>query len=284
MTTIVPPGVTPTGERVERDIPGVGLVVFENYGPGEWMTQKGEPAKRSRRRYLLDGEEVDSVSSIVDALRKEALERWIEDQACRGAVQAERLGELTDVPEEDYAWRIRSLGLGASAKRDEGADRGTVIHEAMQGLAEGRVPNPADVPGAARPWIQGAMRAWLALEITPGNVILSEEIVAHPELRYAGRPDLVAKIDGVVTLLDYKSGRGRVYGEAHFQTRLYQMALACCGIPVERIVLVGIADDGGFELIDCAVTEDQAAALLVVHRARRLVNASMADQRRRAKP
>jgi hypothetical protein len=277
MTAIIPPGITPTGERVERFIEGVGLVVFENYGPGTWMTKKGEPAKISRRRYLLDGEEQDAVSSITDTLDKPALQRWIEDQATRGAVVAERLGELVDVPEEDWAGRVKSLGIGATAKKEEGGDRGTVIHTAMDDLTRGIIPNPADFPEIGRPWVRGAMRAWLKLD---PKVIASEEIVCNPELGYAGRPDLVATVDGKVTLIDWKSGKGRVFDQSHYQTRLYAMALHFCGIDVERILVVGIGNDGGHELIDCAVTEEEAKALITVYRSRKRANSSMATQRK----
>ncbi|HET6867718.1 MAG TPA: PD-(D/E)XK nuclease family protein [Solirubrobacteraceae bacterium] len=281
MTTIVPEGVTPTGERLERVIENVGTVVFENYGPGEWMTKAGKPAKTSRRRYLLDGEVLDSVSSIVDALRKEGLERWIETEATRGAVLAERMGELADVPEEDWAARVKALGLGATAKRDEAADRGTIIHAAGHALTEGHVPNPAEFPEAGRPWVQGMMRAWLAL--APSEIVAAEQIVCNPVHLYAGRPDLVAVVDGRVTLVDYKSGKGRIYDSAHFQARLYAMALRHCGVEVERIVLVGIDDAGGFQLVECAATEKAAEALIAVHRARKAINADMAAQRRIAR-
>lgn len=278
---IVPTGVTPTGERFERVIDGVGTLVFENYGVGEWMTKKGEPAKKSRRRYLLDDTELDSVSSITDTLNKPALQRWIEDQATRGAVQAERMGELQDVPEEDLVDRVKFLGLGASAKRDEGADRGTAIHAAFHALAvEGKVPNPADFPGIARPWVQGAMRAWLTLK---PEMIAAEEIVCNPDHGYGGRPDLLAVVDGKVTLIDYKTGKGRVFQEAHYQTRLYEMALRHLDVQVDRIVIVGIDDQGGFEPVDCVATEEDAIALIHIYRANKRINAGMADQRKLAR-
>lgn len=281
MTTLVPTGVSPTGERVVRDIPGIGVLAFENYGPGEWMTKKGEPAKKSRRRYLLSDDELDSVSSIVDTLSKPALYNWYEDHGARGAVQAERMGELVDVPPEEIVKRIRLLGLGASAMRDEGADRGHAIHAAFHRLAvDGKVPNPADFPGIARPWVQGAMRAWLAMA---PKMIAAEEIVCHPELGYGGRPDLLATVDGKTTLIDYKTGKGRVFDQAHYQTRLYEMALRCLGVEVERILIVGIADDGGFELIDCDITEEEARGLILVYRSRKRANSSMAAQRAAAR-
>ncbi len=277
MTTISDPRLIPGGQTITRTF-DFGTLKFEDYAAGTWLTKAGAPGKTARRHYLLDGEEVYSVSSIVGCLDKPALVRWIEDQATRGAVQAERLGELAGVPEEDWCRRVRSLNLGASAKRDEGADRGTIVHDALHTLAvEGRAPNPADVPGIARPWVRGAVAAWLSLG--DGDVIAAEEIVCHPELRYAGRFDLLRMLVGQRTLLDWKSGRGKIFEAAHWQARLYAMALERCGEPVDRIVLVGIGDDGGFELVDCACTEQDAEALLRVHRAQKRIQSDMRAQR-----
>ena len=281
-TVITPPEIETGGVTVTREIDGIGTLKFENYGPGQWLTQKGTVAKKSRRRYLLDDEELESVSQIVGVLDKPALVNWAEKHGAIGAVQAYELGELAGVHPDDYVARIRSLNLGASAKRDEGADRGKAIHTAFHRLAvDGRVPNPMEFDGVARPWVQGAMRAWLTLD--PGDVILAEQPVCHPGLRYAGTPDLVAVIDGQVTLLDYKTGKGRIYEQAHWQARLYEMALAECGIEVEAIKLIGIADDGTFEVIDCAVSREDAEHLLAVRRAGLRVARGMASQRKAAK-
>ena len=280
---IRPAALTAEGRTVTRTIPGVGTLVFEDFPAGGWMTKAGEPAKTARRRYLLDGVELDSVSNIVGTFDKPALVRWIERQATVGAVQAERLGELAGVPERDWAYRVRSLGLGASAQRDEGADRGKAIHAAFHRLAvDGRVPNPMEFDGVARPWVQGAMRAWLALN--PGDTILAEQPVCHPELGYAGTPDLVATIAERTTLLDYKTSRnGRIFEQAHYQTRLYALALAECGITVDHILIIGVGDDGTYEIVECAATNDDARHLVAVYRARKRVLSSMADQRRTAK-
>lgn len=272
----------PAGEIVEQEIPGVGLLRFENQGPGEWQTQKGEPAKKARRRYLLGEEEFDSVSSIVDTLSKPALLRWYEDHGARGAARLARDGELDDVPEEEIVDRVRAARQGAEAVAREGADRGTAIHDAFHRLAEtGEPPNPMDFPGPFRPWVQGAVRAWLALDPEP---IRAEFLVCHPEHMYAGRPDLYALCDGRRTLIDYKTGKGRVFPEAHFQTRGYAECFEACGLePPERIVIVGIDDNGGFELVDCEADRLDWLALVHTFRARKRINAGMAAQRRAAR-
>lgn len=275
----------PHGEVVEREIDGVGLLRFENFGPGEWLTQKGEPAKKSRRRYLLNGDEVDSVSSIVSTIEKPGLYPWYEANGAIGAVRAERMGELEGVPESEYVERIRLLKLGATFARDEGADRGKAIHLGLHTFATtGEPPNPADLPGAWRPWLSGAMSAALALGLSPESLIEAEQIVCHPSYRYAGRPDLYARVNGLRTLIDYKTGKGRVFEQAHYQTRLYAECFEHCELdPPDRIVIVGIDESGGFEPVECEATALDAWALLETFRSRKRINAGMAAQRKALK-
>lgn len=275
------------GEVVEREIPGVGLLRFENCGPGEWLTQAMQPARKGRRRYLLEahgGEvvELESVSSIVAALDKGGLPEWIEREATIGAVIAERQGALMDVPREQWLARCRALKLGASFARDEAAGRGTAIHVAFKGMAEtGEPPNALDYPEAWRPWLRGSVRAWMALDPEP---IESEQIVCNPGLRYAGRPDLYAMCHGKRTLVDYKTGKGRVFDQGHYQTRGYAECFEPCALePPDRIVIVGIDSDGGFHLVDCEATAPDFHDLLNVYRARKRINAGMAAQRKALK-
>jgi hypothetical protein len=274
--------VVTQGEVVERLIPGLGELRFENFAAGEWLTQKGAPAKKSRRRYLLNGEEFDSVSSIVGVIDKPALISWVEKHAAIGAVQAERMGELKDVPEEEYVDRCRALKLGASAARDEGADRGLAVHTAFEAMARtGEPPAMGDYPGAWHPWLRGAVRAWVALDI---ELIESEEIVCNPEHGYAGRFDLYGKADGERVLVDYKTGKAKVYEQAHYQTRGYAECFEPCGLePPDRVVIVGVDDAGGFQLVNCEASAEDWYDLLNVHRSRKRISAGMAAQRKALK-
>jgi hypothetical protein len=271
------------GEVIERDIPGIGLLRFENCKAGEWLTKRGEPAKKGRRRYLLGGEEgdeMDSVSSIVGTLDAPALLHWFEDHGARGGAKAALMGELDGVPDEEILDRVKLLGLGASAQRDEAADRGTAVHLAFETLGRGEPLRLSTYPAEWRGWMQGVARAWLALNPT---VRESEQIVCHREHGYAGRFDLFADAGGPA-LIDYKSGKGKVYDKAHYQTRLYEMARRACGMePADRIVIVGVDNDGGFQLVECEATEEDALALLHTFKGRKRINAGMAAQRKALK-
>jgi len=269
------------GTVYERETP-VGLLRFVQCAPGEWLTAKGEPAKKPHRSYSLDGTELDSVSSIVGCLDKPALLHWVEQTTAIGTAQAFRLGELDECPDEEIVDRLKLLQLGSSAARDMGADRGHAIHLAFEGLARGEgMPDLETFPAQAVPWLRGAARAWLRMSPV---VDVIEGSVVHPEHSYAGRFDLIAKIEGRRTLVDYKTNRGRVYDSAHYQTRLYAMALEASGYePVEDIVIVGVDDDGGVKLVHCEATEEDALSLLHVARSRKRVNAGMAAQNKAAK-
>lgn len=267
---------------IERSIPGLGLLRFEEADVGQWLTKKGEPARKAKRVYTLNGDELVSVSSVVGVLSKEALMAWHEDMGARGAIAAHHLGELDDVPDEDIIKRVRLLNLGAAAKRDEGADRGKAIHAAFESLARtGEPPDPSELPGEWRPWLRGAVRAWLAMNPDPLHI---EEIVCNPLQQYAGRFDLIANVDGRRLLIDYKTGKGRVYPESMAQTGLYRLALEPSGIEdVEGIIVVGVDDGGGFELVTGCAHADELEALLTVARARRRWAAQMATDRKAAK-
>jgi hypothetical protein len=270
------------GEIIEREFADF-TVRFENCGIGQWLTAKGEPAKKPRRRYLIDGVEVCSPSQLAGCLDKPALTRWIERESVIGAVYAERAGELYGVPEQDWPWRVQSIRLGASAKRDQGAERGTVVHEALHTLAvKGRVPDPMMVADYARPWLQAAVLAWQALDVR--KVIEAETIVGHPELGFAGRFDLFAMCgpDNTLTLIDWKtSPKGEVYPESHWQARAYAVAIErSLQTSVEAVKLIGVGPEGGFELIDCEITRQDLESLIAVHYARKRVEASQRAQRR----
>lgn len=254
------------GETVERDIPGVGLLRFENFNRGEWLTQKGEAAKKSKRRYLLGEQELDSVSQIVGVLDIFALRSWYEDHGARGAILAERMGELECVPEEDIIKRVRALGLGADSAKGRATDRGVVMHTALQTLATtGEPPNLGDHFPEHRPWLMGATALWQALDPEP---VESELIVCNPDLGYAGRLDLLCRTDGLLTLLDYKSGKGRLFSQAHWQTRGYAECLPHCGYEMpDRILIAGVDDEGGFQVVECSKSSEDWAALVHVYRA-----------------
>jgi predicted RecB family nuclease len=80
-----------------------------------------------------------------------------------------------------------------------------------------------------------------------------EQVVWSDRHRYAGTVDLVARVEGRLTVVDYKSGK-RVYQEAHLQLAAYAAALAEMGhedCPHGCIVRLPKVAEDVFEVVPC---------------------------------
>lgn len=252
-----------------RDLPGGARVEFE-YAPVGWPT-KSKPdqlRKQEWRRYYhvnAAGErtELTSVTTILDVLAKQALYAWHEDHGARGAVEAQRMGELPDdLPLDEVVGRVRALGLGAQAAKKRAAKRGLDVHDALEQWARtGDLPDPAVMDAEHRPYLRGLARALLELDPVP---TACEQLVCSSEHRFAGRYDLRATVQGADALLDLKTNvAGRGWPEAHVQLPAYALAeLECGGTLPERLLVVGVGPDGVFNVDECCGGPEDFLAVL----------------------
>jgi hypothetical protein len=177
-----------------------------------------------------------------------------------GAKRRQRLPSVTTIlrgswPKSDglLEWLIRQAN--PEAVREEAADRGKAVHKFVETyLTTGELLPFDDFPAAWHGYLRGA--AGFLWDHDPQPLAV-ERLVCHPELRYAGRLDLIATLrdaPDAATLLDFKSNpKGNVYGEAHAQAAGYVIADARCGgDPIERVRLVGIAEDGSYQVVEGA--------------------------------
>jgi PD-(D/E)XK nuclease superfamily protein len=195
---------------LERIVPGVGTIVFEQDDKRRvyWFTPEG--GKRRQR--------MPSVTTILRATwPKPALLEW-------------------------YA----KHGRDTETLLERAAERGKAVHAFVERfMATGDLMAFSDFPAGHHGYLQAAARfLW---DFFP-QAIATERLVVHPELKYAGRLDLIAMVDGEPTLLDFKSNtHGRVYTEAHVQATAYAIAdERCGGEPITRTMLVGLAEAGDY--------------------------------------
>lgn len=199
-----------TDVHLERTIPGVGLIEFAETEKSRayWFTPEG--AKRRQR--------MPSVTGILrSSWPKPALLEW-------------------------YA----KHGAHTETLLEEASQRGKAVHKFVEVyMTTGEVMDVTDFPPAYRPYLSGIARFIWDYDPQPLAV---ERLIVHPEMRYAGRLDLVAGVRDVVTLLDFKSNpRGRVYTEAHVQATAYAIANERCGDGVvDQIMVIGISDTGDY--------------------------------------
>lgn len=178
-----------------------------------------------------DGKRVPGVTTILGLLNKPALVPW-----------ANKLG-LEGIDVRKYV--------------DDKADIGTLAHlMIMSDLTN----SPYEVSEYSKKQIDQAENAVLSYfewkkskKVLP---ILVEEPLVSEVYGYGGTVDLLAEVDGVPTLIDFKTGKA-IYPEMMYQVAAYDRLMVAqvdnedyASIPVPeqwRIIRVGRDEDEGFE-------------------------------------
>jgi hypothetical protein len=97
-------------------------------------------------------------------------------------------------------------------------------------------------------WAFRAFETWATrVHLKPVRI---ERIVVSKVHGYAGTADLIARVDGVLSLIDFKTGKA-IYPEAHLQSVAYGVALEEMGyaaLPGLIVRLPKLETDAGFEV------------------------------------
>lgn len=180
-------------------------------------------SKAHIRYKLADGKVVPGATTITGLLNKPQLVRW-----------ANKLG---------------LEGIDSSKYTDEAAAVGTLAHEMVQAHLQGETVDtnmfsPLQVELAENALI--SFYEWLARhEVEP---IMCEVPMVSEKYKFGGTVDCYCKLDGVPTLLDFKTGKA-IYDEYFVQVSAYKELLVERGYPVERVQILRIGRDEteGFE-------------------------------------
>ena len=200
---------------------------------------------------------VTTVTKVLDA---PALTYWKMGQVAESAIaNAERLIEDRETGKAEAAKKWLLI-LPTTAM-----DRGSRIHQVLEFILR-RATNVPVEPADANA-VAGA-RLWLnEHKVKPLEV---EAFLINETLEFGGTCDLIAEIDGVVWLLDWKTGGsvtqpdGTVYDEMRLQLAAYAHAefIARPGDPerhpvpgIERYGILHVTD-GGTRLYEAEVTEE----------------------------
>ena len=182
-----------------------------------------EKTKAHIRYKGANGENVPGVTTILGILNKPALVKW-----------ANNLG---------------LQGIDSSRYRDEMADIGTLAHYLIMCHLTGQTPDTADYSPNQLEMAENATLSYYEWEkghdIEP---ILVEAALVSPQYGYGGTVDLYAAVDGVPTLVDFKTGKA-IYPEMVYQLAAYKQLLQEHGYEVgpARILRIGRDADEGFE-------------------------------------
>ena len=204
--------------------------------------------------YWLDGKRAPNVTTIIrGGLPIPALVDW-----------SARVTAAWVVDHQDELPRLFAGGREPAVKYLEGIHdevrntagvKGTLIHKLAEAIVHGL---PTEVPQELAGYVAGYIRFLDAFQPEP---ILTERPVANRAHRYAGKPDVVASINGVTWLLDNKTSTN-VYADTAVQCAAYARAELYldelgneCPMPqVDRIGVVHIGPMGT-ELYDLGPIE-----------------------------
>jgi hypothetical protein len=212
------------------------------------------------RFYEVDGVLFPSVTHILTAINKPALVPWAANQERAHVVAAATSLYRETAAQPLLTHRFRAalegrLGVIKAHQRtmEAAGDIGTQAHRAIEWLlrtALGVEAGPEPMVSAPALVAVQAFQTWaVGVALKP---ILVERIVYSKRHEYAGTLDLLARVNGVLTTIDWKTGKA-VYAESHLQAAAYSAALAEMGYlePTQSLIvrLPKVAGDPGFDVV-----------------------------------
>lgn len=165
--------------------------------------------------YMIDGKKVLGVTTVLNALPKDALTKWAAEMAANEAIN--HWDELAQLPPLERHSRILWAHRATVKKA---ALRGTQIHSLGDKLSRGE---EVDVP----PEHVGPVEAYARfLDKWDIHMLATEAPCGHTQFGYAGTLDSIAtigKLGGEPVMLDLKTGKG-VYESTALQLKAYAEA------------------------------------------------------------
>ena len=192
------------------------------------------PLKRVKahtRYHTADGQRVPGATTITGVLNKPALVKW-----------ANNLG-LDGIDVTEYVDVLASVG--------------TLVHDMILADVNGTQVDTNTFTGEQIELAENAFLSYCnwrnAHEVVP---VLVEQPLVSEDHQFGGTPDLLAYVDGVLELVDYKSGSGIFAEHLHQVAGGYRLLVNEHGYKPERVRIVRIprTEDEAFEehvVTDC---------------------------------
>jgi RecB family exonuclease len=168
----------------------------------------------------------------------------------------------------EWAAKLAREGKDWREERNKSAVTGTSVHAALEALAQGTVPDLADFPDEDEKNLVLAISSWW-LDAQP-VVEKTEFVVAHPGLEYAGRCDLLCRLDDELWIIDLKTSKSvgsKKFPKVayHAQLGLYMLAMQELGMEVpQRAGILHVTRGGDWRLLESVVRPEHVLAIPVV--------------------
>jgi hypothetical protein len=224
------------------------------------------------RFYTIDGQRLPSVTTILDIIAKPALAPWYAKEE-RRYFETAMLEVLSRPGARDPEYVLAAVAQAvtgvkaADREKQKAAAIGTAVHAGIEWALRRQLGEDAGLaphlPEAAA-WAVESWKDW-ARSVTLEPLAI-ERTVYCVACGYAGTLDLYARVKGVLTVLDWKSGKA-IYPEAFLQNLAYRHAATRASLPSAQGLIVRLPkhlDDPAWEVMPVPATltlEDFLAAL-----------------------
>ncbi len=194
------------------------------------MTTDKVIAKGARQHTVYktaDGTRVPGVTTVLGVLAKPALIPW-----------ANKMG---------------LQGIDTTKYVDRAAQAGTAAHAMIEAHLKGEEFDPSPYPADLLDLAENGFLKYLEWEgAHEVELIGSEMPLVSGSYRYGGTVDLYAFLDGIPTLIDFKTNSLGVYDEMRHQVIAYKALLEEAGHPVERVIIIrlGKSDQMDMEAVE----------------------------------
>ena len=224
------------------------------------------------RFYTIEGHRLPSVTTILDVIAKPALGPWYAKEE-RRYFETAMLEVLSRPGARDPEFVLAAVAeavtgvKAADREKQKAAAIGTAVHAGIEWELRRHLGEDAGVaprlPEAAA-WAVESWKDW-ARSVTLEPVAI-ERTVYCLECGYAGTLDLYARVKGIPTVLDWKSGKA-IYPEAFLQNLAYRHAATRAGLPSTQGLIVRLPkhlDDPAWEVmpVPAVLTLDDFLAAL----------------------
>lgn len=201
-----------------------------------------------RHCYRLNKTVVPGVTTVIRTLDAPALDAWKVRVQVEGTARVafqERPWENEDAGEYvDRLSAMAKLEFEHERLANEAADVGKQVHALIEHAVREQLGQASLAPEATDEalFIFAGWREWAAgVGLEP---LMAEGRLFHAALVYCGTFDLLALVDGVPTILDWKP-QPKLYDERRLQLAAYRRALTYAGWPDLQGAIVCLPRDGG---------------------------------------
>jgi len=228
------------------------------------------------RYYESEGKKLPSVTTLLNIIAKPALVHWAAkiERELVFAASVEYYQELSGAGQESCQFYLQHLEQRVGKSRahqrvlTEAGEIGNQAHARIEYelQTELGIQCEFDQPTITHLAAQQAYDAWKDWRAqTNMRPIAIEQVIVSDKHGYAGTLDLLAEVSGVLSVLDWKTGKA-IYAEALLQNAAYRGAVREMGIgdPKQGFIirLPKLVDDPGFEVRDAGDEDSNLKAFL----------------------